>query len=683
MRLLFMVAPCNILHLRCIHARPVGSLLPLVVTLLWGTGIFLLGGCPASTQPTSTPTSQQRPASPATSGVTTEQRQAFDAAKALRASGRETQALQAFRDFVRRYPSSALTDKALLALGALSAQRGNRMQAEGYYRSLLENFPFSPHTAEAHLERGVLFYQSQDYARSLTSLQQSLAKTTSRQEQAKAHYYLGAIARQRQQYPEALTELIIAVDTSFDTRLVQQAQTDIAAIIHDHLIDAELIQLSQQYAETYPGDLILARLARGYREKDNVMEETAVWQRFIAAFQDHPDAALVRARLQDLQAMLTTEPNKIGVLLPLSGEGRIAGERALWGIELALATLRQRHPALELTLVIRDSQGTSSVAKNLLRALVNEAHVIGVIGPLFSQVAVDLAPLAEELAVPLISPYARDSRFPFLSTYAFRNSITDAMQGRFLAQYARYTLNLRRFAILYPDEPYGKALKDMFIEHIIELQGEVVAVASYAPDATDFRQPIKRIGGVEDETLRDLLAGADIRTDTTSGKAAPVAEKPVKVYDAIFLPGYYDTVGLIAPELAFYNITGVQLLGVDGWNDPKLITIGERFVEDGIFVDGFFINASSPAVSTFVDHYQARYGERPNLLAAQAYDTLELVAQGLLQSGAKTRPQLRDTLLQVRNFPGVSGTTSIDSNGNAEKILYLLTIQGGRIVQLN
>jgi len=156
----------------------------------------------------------------------------------------------------------------------------------------------------------------------------------------------------------------------------------------------------------------------------------------------------------------------------------------------------------------------------------------------------------------------------------------------------------------------------------------------------------------------------------------------MRPYDAIFLPGYYDTVGLVAPELVFYNITGVQLLGGDGWNSPKIVEIGERFVEGGIFVDGFFVDAPSPSVAAFVEAFQARHGEHPDLLAAQAYDTLVMIAQ-VLQGGARTRPQLRDGLLQVHDFPGISGTTSINAQGDAEKILYLLTVRHGHIVQLN
>ena len=86
---------------------------------------------------------------------------------------------------------------------------------------------------------------------------------------------------------------------------------------------------------------------------------------------------------------------------------------------------------------MRDTQGDSAVAREALRSLVTEDHVIAVIGPLFSQVATALAPLTEELGVPVISPYARDSQFPALSAYAFRNCLTDAQSSSFFSRLRR------------------------------------------------------------------------------------------------------------------------------------------------------------------------------------------------------------------------------------------------------
>jgi ABC-type branched-subunit amino acid transport system substrate-binding protein len=279
--------------------------------------------------------------------------------------------------------------------------------------------------------------------------------------------------------------------------------------------------------------------------------------------------------------------------------------------------------------------------------------------------------------VPLISPYAPEGDFPNTSLYAFRNSLTDTLQGRFLAEYAVRGLHLQRVAVLYADDTYGTSLRDAFVTPLREFGGEVVAIAAYAPDATEFSKPIKAIGGVDDETLQDLRAGATV---TATEHAPSGVHSPI--YDAIFIPGDYDKVALLVPALAFYNIHGVQLLGTDGWNAEEILAIGDHSLEGAIFVDGFFADSPASAVQEFVEQFRQRYNKAPDLLAAQAYDTLLIIAQAL-QDGAKTRSALRDALHNVHNFPGVSGTTSFNADGDAVKIPFLLSIQNGRIVQLN
>jgi ABC-type branched-subunit amino acid transport system substrate-binding protein len=621
----------------------------------------------------------QRPVAPPPATRTADQQAAYAAAEALRARGAYAQALQAFTDFIQQYPPNPLTDDALLAAGQLASLLGDYRRAQLLYQSLLTNFSASEHLPAAHLGLGVALYNLRDYERSLAALRQALAATLAPQHQGTAHYYLGAIARAQQRYAEAIAELKQSVDTGTDAELVEQARRDIATIVRDYLRRAALERLVEQYPATYPGDILLSQLALYYREAGMSDEEMAVWQRFITQFPTHPDVQVAQARLAELQPPPpAADATKLGVLLPLSGDGGLYGQRALQGIELALAVFQERHPTVHLSLVIRDSQGDSAVGGAALRELVHDEHVIGVIGPLFSQEAIDIAPLSEQLGVPLLSPYAPDGEFPSLSAYAFRNSLTDTLQGRFLAEYVVRVLGLQRLAILHTEDPYGVGLKDAFLEQVRQFQGEVVAVASYPPEATDFSQPVKRLGGVDDETLQDLRAGA---ASDAAGGSDPQATSS-RPYDAIFIPDYYDKVGLIVPALALYNLSGMQLLGADGWNAAELAAIGERFVEGAVFVDGFFAASPAPVVQEFVEKFRARHGKVPDLLAAQAYDALLLFAE-VLKAGAASRQQLRDGLLQVHDFPGVSGTTSFGPQGDADKILYLLTIQNGRIVQLN
>jgi ABC-type branched-subunit amino acid transport system substrate-binding protein len=634
------------------------------------------GGCPPAGPPVP-PAPRQRLAPPDPTVRAAEQQAAFAAAEATRAKGVSFEALQAFLDFVQRYPSGPLTDDALLTAGQIAASLGNYRTAQAAYQSLVNNFPTSEHLPTAYLELGIARYNTQDYDRSREALRHYLGTSAFPERQAVAHYYLGLIARQQQRYAEAVAELKRSAETSSAAEQTEQARAEVARIVRDNLTTTELEQLARQYPNTYPGDVLLYQLALHYREADNTIDEMAVLQAFTTQFPEHANVPEALARLHDLQAPIATEPTKIGVLLPLSGDGSQYGRSALQGIELGFTVVQEHEPALLLSLVIRDDKGTSAGASEALTALAGDTQVIGVIGPLFSQVATDLAPLTEALNIPLISPYASDSDFPALSPYSFRNSLTDAMQGRFLAEYAVRGLHLRRFAILYPNEPDGISLKDAFSQQATQLQGEVVAVATYAPETTDFSQLLSSIGGTDDETQRDLRTGVGSDQEGTHPAVAPLLP-----YDAIFLPGYYDKVGLIASSLALHNITGVQLLGSDGWNAPALIELGQSAVEGAIFVDGFFADSPAPLVQEFVERFRARYNRVPDLLAAQAYDTILMLAQ-VLKEGAKTRSQLRDGLLQVQEFPGVSGTTSMLPDGDADKIPYLLTVQGGRIVQLN
>ncbi len=645
-----------------------------VVSIIGGLLLSSLVGCGSGRQ--SAPFSGS--AASATPGVrpikpaTAKQRRAFEAAKASAQTGRETEALRAFQDFVQRYPSSALTDQALMALGSLSLKLDQPVQAQGYYQHLTQHFPQSPLAPEAHLKLGIVLHDLRQYDASINSLRLALGTLVLPQQRAQVHYYTGLNMRQLQRYVDAFEAFNRAVETSSDAALIQDAQRAMDTLIQHQLTPDDLHQLANRYAAAPQGAQILLRLAQHYREVSDIAGELDALQQLVNTYPEHPELPALMTRLTVLQSALTTDTSTLGILLPLSGEGELAGQRVLWGIKLALDSIRAAQPGLDIKLQIRDTQGDSAIASSALRSLVTEEHVVAVIGPLFSQVATDLAPLTEELGVPVISPYARNSAFPFLSPYAFRNSLTDEDQARFLADYAVRVLNMTRFAVLYPDEPYGESLKDTFIEHVINLEGKVVAVSAYPPDDKNFGQAIKRLGGIDDESLSDLLAGSGTKTTLAN----------TKPYEAIFLPGYFDRVGLIAPELAFYNITNVQLLGTDGWNSEELIVIGENFVEDAIFVDGFFTDALAPSVETFVEQFISRYEERPTLIAAQGYDTLRLLVQ-LLQSGADSRFALRDGLLQLRDFPGVTGLTSLDQDGNAVKTPYLLSVKNGRIIQLN
>lgn len=573
----------------------------------------------------------------------------FASAEALRASRQYIQARQAWQDFVRHFPDSPLSSAAWLALGHVSLILEQYAQAAPYYRVVLERFPGAEQAPAASLGLGIALYHQQDYAPSLAATRQYLERVPAGPDHGLALYYSGAAALKLQRYVEGIGALHQAASVSTTPAVKQQAEAMAASALRAPLPLEALQTLAQQYGSASPGELVLERLAQEYRHTGDLPAEAETLQRLTTAFPHLPNLQETQARLHSLRAQLPGGSVKLGVLFPLSGPGSKAGTRALRGVELALAMVQARQPGLKLTLATRDSTQNTEAAREALRALVRTDHVIGVIGPLLSRTATELVPVVDQLGIPLLSPYARDSKFPALSPYAFRNSLTDATQARFLADYAIKTLRLQRFVILHPDDPYGTALRDRFQEQIRQRQGEVVAVLAYNASTPSIRHLVGRLKGL--------------------------------AYEAIFLPEYADKVGTIVSQLVTAGIKGVQLLGPDAWNAPVLVAREARLLEGAVFVDGFFAQSSSPQVKTFVEQFRARYHEMPDLLAAQAYDALLMCAQ-VLTAGASTPAQLRDGLMRITHFAGVSGPTSMGPSRDAEKVPYFLTVKRGQIVEL-
>ena len=311
-------------------------------------------------------------------------------------------------------------------------------------------------------------------------------------------------------------------------------------------------------------------------------------------------------------------------------------------------------------------------------------------------------PVIEEYKIPIFSPTASSPQLASLSSYIFRNALTREIQGKYLANMAVNRLNLRRFVIMYPEEPYGVELKDVFLNEVEALGGEVTAVVSYDRSQNDFRTQILEIGGVPDDDLkrRSLkIYSEEPQSEKYQGPvplSRPWIQKGLwnedeieglKVslelsYDAIFIPGFYDKVGLIVPQLIFYNIDSVTLLGTNSWNSPELLEIAGKFLNDsGVFVDGFYLDSPQPRVHDFVERFKSSLGENPTILSAQSFDAAQIFFK-LIREGAGNRIQIKERLFAVKDYPGISGKTTILPSGDSEKSLYSLKIKGKKIVQL-
>jgi ABC-type branched-subunit amino acid transport system substrate-binding protein len=348
-------------------------------------------------------------------------------------------------------------------------------------------------------------------------------------------------------------------------------------------------------------------------------------------------------------------------------------------------------------IAVRDSGSDPERAAAAVRDLAADPEVMAIVGPLVSATCEAAAQQAESLSVPLLALTAREDVTNGRS-WVFRVRTRPIEEAELVAERA-LALGARRFAILYPNDPYGVGLRGLFWDAVEARGGRVVAVASFDAKATDFGAAIKQLVGyslldAEEKSLlatrdgmlerarklppdqaRELRAKARSLT-TRDGRPIP----PIVDFDALFIPAPHENVVLIAAQLAYHEVTGARLLGAEGWYDPKLVRLGGQPLEGALFASHFYPDSQVPYVQSFRQHYEVAFGAVPDAFAAQAYDAASF-ALAQLARGRDDREDVRDGLRKIDSFPGVSGVTSIGADGNAHKRPYLLGIEQGRMVQ--
>ena len=374
------------------------------------------------------------------------------------------------------------------------------------------------------------------------------------------------------------------------------------------------------------------------------------------------------ALAKELSETLPASKSKytVGVILPLSGVHRPFGERALQGIQCAI---KEADSPL-VSLAVRDSKGNPWEAEKAVEELVNRERVIAVIGPLLSSDIDRAAKKAQQLKIPLLT-FSQKEFPPGKGDFVFQNTLTPSEQIQTLADYATKELDLRTFAVFYPNSPYGLYFKNLFHQEITRRGGKLSGTVVYQEDQTDFTQEIKGFFKIENTQKYDSTKKKDEEFKATIS------------IEGLFIPDTHERVGTILSQMAYYDIKGLIFLGNSAWNGPGLVSIGGKAAEGSIFVDAFFKKDGSPSVARFVEEFRNAYQRDPETLEALTYDGAKFIREILATKSISSPVQLQEEIRQIKNFQGVSGLTGFGEDGKAIRTLSVLKVKDGQIEKIS
>ena len=335
---------------------------------------------------------------------------------------------------------------------------------------------------------------------------------------------------------------------------------------------------------------------------------------------------------------------KIGEYACLTGETASFGTASHQGTQMVIDDANAKGGILgkKLKLITEDDQSKPGEAATAVRKLISREHVVALIGEMVSSRSLEAGPIAQQNKIPMVSG-SSNPNVTKIGNYVFRVCFVDSFQGTVMAKFALESLKKTRIAVLTDvRQDYSVGLAQSFKEYFTKNGGTVVAEQSYSSGDQDFKAQL------------------------TSIKAA----NP----EAIFVPGYYNEVGLIALQARELGIT-VPLMGGDGWDSPTLTQIGGAAMEGNFFTNHFSTEDQSPIIQDFIREFKARYNRDPDALAALGYDAAQVLLDAMVRAGSTEPAKVRDALATTKDFQGVTGKITIDENRNANKSVVVLTIK--------
>jgi branched-chain amino acid transport system substrate-binding protein len=293
-----------------------------------------------------------------------------------------------------------------------------------------------------------------------------------------------------------------------------------------------------------------------------------------------------------------------------------------------------------------DTQGKIEESVAAAKRLLTQDKVVLLLGDVTSSGSLAIADAVQAARVPMVTPSSTHPAVTRKGDFVFRTCFIDPFQGGAMARFARENLKLERVAVLHDSKNASSlGLSETFSEAFKKLGGTVVVVEAYSKGDTDYRAPLLAVK-----------------------KAKP---------QAVYLPGFYSEVGIIARQARELGLTQ-PLLGGDGWDSERLYELAGGALEGSYFSSHYAMDNPAPELRRFVSAFQARYGRSPEAASALGYDAAKVALAAIERAKSLSGSDIRDAIASTKDFPGATGHITLDADRNPVKPAVILTIRDGQ-----
>lgn len=324
-----------------------------------------------------------------------------------------------------------------------------------------------------------------------------------------------------------------------------------------------------------------------------------------------------------------TNSVKVGVIGPFTGDVASYGELVRNAAELACEEVNAEGGinGKVLKLIYEDTEGLPEKAVSATKKLISLDKVSAILGATTSSATYAAGVEAQSKKVVLFTPISSADNISTIGDYVFRLAPYDSLQAEIVADWVLKSGH-KKAAILHVNNDYGVGLANAFKNSFESSGGTIVIVQSFEQGATSMRAQWQ-----------------NIKSSTA---------------EAVFAPAYPVEAASILiqrKELAL----NIPLFGTDPYHDPTVLATAKEATEGVFFTD--VAEGSGKAWNEFLANYEQKYGSKPNIVAAESYDTVKLVSEIMNKIGI-TSEDIQQGLAEIQGYIGATGLIEFNENGD-------------------
>ncbi len=347
----------------------------------------------------------------------------------------------------------------------------------------------------------------------------------------------------------------------------------------------------------------------------------------------------------------------VAILHAQTGALAFVGVPAAQGIRLAAEQINATHYLGDNTirLIMADYASDKAQAITLIGRLAKQDDALLVLGPTGSIEGAALAPVANELRVPMFST-AITAEVLKAGPWSFK--ITAAADGLMnaLARYASEKVRCKRVVTVFNRDNDG---------HI--------------NNARVFRDYVRGHGAE--------IVGEEGNLGTDSDFTALATKVSYLAPDCLFISSNGAQGANIVVQLKQGGMSDqVRLFGVASMATREYIESGGKAVEGTFMATDYNPAGTSSRNREFIEAYRKRFGTTPDNWAAVGYTTMQLAALAIRDAGpGPDRDKVRQALTTLKDIPVVlgNGQFSLDADRYPIYGASVLVVHGGQIEAAN